>query len=268
MEGMRSMGQRVRIGLAVTVAIAAIAVAAGVAAPAPQALAGELSGGAIVEYEPQSWPFAVSVGGRGQLELVEVQTRVSSAAAALRAAPLSPEPGPVTMRSSAQAAAGFVVRDGTAELEVSRGQVLVFRIVPDEGASLVSVRIGGEDASDILGADGVLVLPAEQAQVSLDVAFSATAAEAGGGAQDALGRLLRTGDASQAGVIALVGAAVAALFALRRTHARRASASDAACAAVPAGQLPAAVPPARAAAAMLHHPCGSAVPDAREDDGR
>ncbi|MEI3231418.1 MAG: hypothetical protein V8S24_09455 [Gordonibacter pamelaeae] len=94
-----------------------------------------------------------------------------------------------------QAAPGVVVRDGTAEIEVARGQVLDFRLEPDEGVSVESVSVGGEDAAGRLGADGVLTLAAEDARVELEVVFG-PAAPAGGsaGAAGPRGGLARTGD--------------------------------------------------------------------------
>lgn len=161
---------------------------------ASRAWADELAGSAIVEYTPQSWPFSISVNGCGQLELVEV---------------LPPAQDSPAARQALQAAApGIVVRDGAVDLEVSRGQKLVFRAVPDPGASLVSVRIGGEDAPDAFAEDGTMTLPAEEAQVDMVIVFGDVVlggdAAAGGGGKPMLGGLTRTGDVLWIGASALV----------------------------------------------------------------
>ncbi|MBC5583684.1 hypothetical protein H8S61_05685 [Eggerthella sp. NSJ-70] len=181
------------------VALAALATLLGVlalmtAAPASRAWADELSGSAIVEYTPQSWPFSISASGCGQLELVEVLPPAQDAPAA---------------RQAPQAAApGIVVRDGTVDLEVLRGQELAFRAVPDPGASLVSVRIGGEDASDAFAEDGTMTLTAEEAHVDMVVVFGDAApggnAAAGSGGKPVPIGLTRTGDCLWIGASALV----------------------------------------------------------------
>lgn len=136
--------RRLRAAIAAIAALAVLAMACAPGTPPPSAWAADRSGSAVVEYEPWSWPFAISASGSGQIELVGV-----------RLARASPH----------QAAPGVVVRDGTAEIEVARGQVLDFRLEPDEGVSVESVSVGGEDAAGRLGADGVLTLAAEDARV-------------------------------------------------------------------------------------------------------
>lgn len=167
------------------------------------AWAGGLSGSAIVEYSPQAWPFAVSASGPGQLELREIRTRGPS--------------------SDEAEASKLVVRDGTAELQVALSQVLVFRLVPDEGASVASVRVGGEDASSAVGADGTFVLAAEDARDAIEVTFAASAADAGedAGMRRVLGSLARTGDLPWIGVFALTLAALCAFCAARCADGRR-----------------------------------------------
>lgn len=156
------------------------------------AWAGGLSGSAIVEYSPQAWPFAVSVSGPGQLELRDIRTRSPS--------------------SDEAKASKLVVRDGTAELQVALGQVLVFRLVPDKGATIASVRVGGKDASSAVGADGTFVLAAKDAQGAIEVSFGEAAAGAGedAGIRQVLGSLARTGDFPWIGVLALTLVALGA----------------------------------------------------------
>lgn len=192
-----------RAVIATLAALAVLAAPCAPGAPIPSAWAAGRSGSAVVEYEPWSWPFAISASGSGQIELVGV-----------RLARASPH----------QAAPGVVVRDGTAEIEVFRGQVLDFRLVPDEGVSVESVSVGGEAVSDRIGADGALTLAAEDARVELEVAFG-EAATAGGGAQAPAGGsggaagprggLARTGDLPWVGAGALALAALCAYCAAR-----------------------------------------------------
>lgn len=66
-----SLPRRFRVALAVLATLLGL-LALMTAPPASRAWADELSGSAIVEYTPQSWPFSISVSGCGQLELVEV----------------------------------------------------------------------------------------------------------------------------------------------------------------------------------------------------
>ena len=132
--------RRLRAAIA---AIAALAVLAMACAPGtPPLRRGRPTGreARSSSTSPGPGPFAISASGSGQIELVGV-----------RLARASPH----------QAAPGVVVRDGTAEIEVARGQVLDFRLEPDEGVSVESVSVGGEDAAGRLGADGVLTLAAE-----------------------------------------------------------------------------------------------------------
>lgn len=194
----RCMPRRMRSGLAALVALGMLCALAATTAAAlspARAQAAGLSGSAVVEYTPQSWPFAVSASGSGQLELEGVRS-ARDAAEARAASP------------------SLVVRDGTAEIEVSQGQLLDFRLVPDEGASIASVRIGGEDASGRIGADGTLTLPAEDARIEMEVAFSDAVPAApgpGAGPPGAVGSLVRTGDLPWIGPLAL--AALCALLA-------------------------------------------------------
>ncbi len=187
--------RRLRAAIAAIAALAVLAMACAPGTPPPSAWAADRSGSAVVEYEPWSWPFAISASGSGQIELVGV-----------RLARASPH----------QAAPGVVVRDGTAESEVARGQVLDFRLEPDEGVSVESVSVGGEDAAGRLGADGVLTLAAEDARVELEVVFG-PAAPAGGsaGAAGPRGGLARTGDLPWVGAGALALAALCAYGAAR-----------------------------------------------------
>lgn len=172
-----------------------------------RALAHERSGSAIVEYSPQTWPFAISVSGSGQLELTGVRSAQDAQAVASRAA-----------------ASGMVVRDGTSEMEVSPGQLLDFRLVPDEGASVVSVLVGGEDALGSLEADGRLTLASEDAQIEMKVAFSDVSqgsASGNDGGAGALGALVRTGDFWWIGAIVMALVAASAFFTARYAAARR-----------------------------------------------
>lgn len=179
------------------------------------AWADERSGSAIVEYSPQTWPFAVTASGRGQLELVGVRS-VQDAGAGQRS---SQAPSPLV-----------VVRDGTVEIEVSRGQLLDFRIVPDEGSFVASVLVDGEDVSGAISGEGLLTLAAEDAQVDIEVAFG-TAPLAEGGGTDASGGiwhgLTRTGDGLWIGVSALVLVALCAWCATRYANRFRFRADDA-----------------------------------------
>lgn len=172
-----------------------------------RALAHERSGSAIVEYSPQTWPFAISVSGSGQLELTGVRSAQDAQAVASRAA-----------------ASGMVVRDGTSEMEVSPGQLLDFRLVPDEGSSVASVLVGGEDASGALEADGRLTLASEDAQIEMKVAFSDVSpgsASGNDGGAGALGALVRTGDFWWIGAIVMALVAASAFFTARYAAARR-----------------------------------------------
>lgn len=176
-----------------------------------RALAHERSGSAIVEYSPQTWPFAISVSGPGQLELMNVRMAQDAQAVASQAAVPA-------------AASGMVVRDGTSEMEVSPGQLLDFRLVPDEGASVVSVLVGGEDALGSLEADGRLTLASEDAQIEMKVAFSDAPqgyADGDDGGAGALGALVRTGDFWWIGAIVMALVAASAFFTARYAAARR-----------------------------------------------
>lgn len=168
------------------------------AAMPASAWANERSGSAIVEYSPQTWPFAVTASGGGQLELVGVRSMQDAGAA---------------QHSSQAPTPLVVVRDGTVEIEVSRGQLLDFRIVPDEGFFLASVFVDGEDVSGAINEEGLLTLAAEDAQVDIEVVFG-TAPLAEDGGTDASGGiwhgLTRTGDGLWIGVSALVLVALCA----------------------------------------------------------
>lgn len=194
--------RRLRTAIAALAVLAVLAASCAPGAPPPLAWAADRSGSAVVEYEPWSWPFAISASGSGQIELVGVRSA--------RASPHLAVPG-------------VVVRDGTVEIEVFRGQVLDFRLEPDEGVSVESVSVGGEAVSDGIGADGVLTLAAEDARVELEVAFGeATLAGAGAGSAGPRGGLARTGDLPWVGAGALALAALCAYGAARcasRSHA-------------------------------------------------
>lgn len=211
-----SLPRRFRVALAVLATLLGL-LALMTAPPASRAWADELSGSAIVEYTPQSWPFSISASGCGQLELVEVLPPARDAPAA-RQAPQAAVPG-------------IVVRDGAVDLEVLRGQELAFRAVPDPGASLVSVRIGGEDAPDAFAEDGTMTLTAEEAHVDMvvvfgDVASGGSAAAGSGGKPVSIG-LTRTGDGLWIGVSALVLVALCAWCATRYANRFRFRADDA-----------------------------------------
>lgn len=198
----RSLSRRLRAELVTFVMLGALCVLA-LALPSARAQAEELSGSALVEYSPQTWLFAISASGHGRVELVGVRIAQNSSMAQYASQAASPM---------------IVVRDGTVELEVSEGQVLDFHLVPDEGASIMSVLVGGRDESGALDESGVLSLPAEEAQVDMEVVFSQaiSGATSGGGA---LGGLVRTGDFLWIGSLALV--AFGAFCAMRCAHRHR-----------------------------------------------
>ena len=180
-------------------ALCALCLLAAALVPLP-ARAAEVAGGVVVEYTPQTWLFEVSASGPGQVEFSG-----ASADAAVTA-----------------------VRDGSVRLEAMAGGELAFRLEPDEGASVASVRIGGADASGMLGADGELVVPAEDAHGGLEVSFAVvTAADGAGGGAPAetlggtLGKLVQTGDLPWARALALALAASGAVGAAQAARARR-----------------------------------------------
>ena len=62
--------RRLRAAIAAIAALAVLAMACAPGTPPPSAWAADRSGSAVVEYEPWSWPFAISASGSGQIELV------------------------------------------------------------------------------------------------------------------------------------------------------------------------------------------------------
>ena len=113
-------------------AVLALALAAPAAPGAPRAHAEGRSGTALVEYAPRSLAVPLSAAGPGRLELVDASGSVA-----------------------------LSVRGGTVLAEAPEGGELSLRAVPDEGAYLASLRVGGRDASP--AADGSLSLSAEEA---------------------------------------------------------------------------------------------------------
>lgn len=100
---------------AAVLVIAVIAVIAAPAAPgAPRAHAEGRSGTALVEYAPRSLAVPLSAAGPGRLELVDASGSVA-----------------------------LSVRGGTVLAEAPEGGELSLRAVPDEGAYLASLRVGG-----------------------------------------------------------------------------------------------------------------------------
>ncbi len=127
---------------AAVLVIAVIAVIAAPAAPgAPRAHAEGRSGTALVEYAPRSLAVPLSAAGPGRLELVDASGSVA-----------------------------LSVRGGTVLAEAPEGGELSLRAVPDEGAYLASLRVGGRDASP--AADGSLSLSAEEAAGGVEAAFA------------------------------------------------------------------------------------------------
>ena len=61
--------RRLRAAIAAIAALAVLAMACAPGTPPPSAWAADRSGSAVVEYEPWSWPFAISASGSGQIEL-------------------------------------------------------------------------------------------------------------------------------------------------------------------------------------------------------
>ena len=105
---------------AAVLVIAVIAVIAAPAAPgAPRAHAEGRSGTALVEYAPRSLAVPLSAAGPGRLELVDASGSVA-----------------------------LSVRGGTVLAEAPEGGELSLRAVPDEGAYLASLRVGGRDVRD------------------------------------------------------------------------------------------------------------------------
>ena len=150
---------------AAVLVIAVIAVIAAPAAPgAPRAHAEGRSGTALVEYAPRSLAVPLSAAGPGRLELVDASGSVA-----------------------------LSVRGGTVLAEAPEGGELSLRAVPDEGAYLASLRVGGRDASP--AADGSLSLSAEEAAGGVEAAFAGGAPPAAGGPAAWVGGLTRTGDA-------------------------------------------------------------------------
>lgn len=186
--------QWLRAALATFVVLGSLGLAVTALSPI-RAKADELSGSAIVEYSPRSWPFAVSATGSGRLEL------------------LGDSASPM-----------IIVRDGAAEVEVAQGQVIAVRLVPDEGASVRSVLVDGEDASNALGGDGMLLLAAQDAQTEMRVVFSDAApgaASVNDGRVGTSGDLLKTGDIWRIGAIAIALFALSAFYVARYAVGRR-----------------------------------------------
>ena len=166
-------------------AVLALALAAPAAPGAPRAHAEGRSGTALVEYAPRSLAVPLSAAGPGRLELVDASGSVA-----------------------------LSVRGGTVLAEAPEGGELSLRAVPDEGAYLASLRVGGRDASP--AADGSLSLSAE-------AAFAGGAPPVAGGPAAWGGGLTRTGDALPwAAPLALALATLSALAAA--ALARRANA--------------------------------------------
>lgn len=103
-------------------AVLALALAAPAAPGAPRAHAEGRSGTALVEYAPRSLAVPLSAAGPGRLELVDASGSVA-----------------------------LSVRGGTVLAEAPEGGELSLRAVPDEGAYLASLRVGGRDASPAAG---------------------------------------------------------------------------------------------------------------------
>lgn len=163
-----------------------------VAPGAPRAHAEGRSGTALVEYAPRSLAVPLSAAGPGRLELVDASGSVA-----------------------------LSVRGGTVLAEAPEGGELSLRAVPDEGAYLASLRVGGRDASP--AADGSLSLSAEEAAGGVEAAFAGGAPPAAGGPAAWVGGLTRTGDALPwAAPLALALATLSALAAV--ALARRANA--------------------------------------------
>lgn len=95
-------------------AVLALALAAPAAPGAPRAHAEGRSGTALVEYAPRSLAVPLSAAGPGRLELVDASGSVA-----------------------------LSVRGGTVLAEAPEGGELSLRAVPDEGAYLASLRVGG-----------------------------------------------------------------------------------------------------------------------------
>lgn len=173
-------------------AVLALALAAPAAPGAPRAHAEGRSGTALVEYAPRSLAVPLSAAGPGRLELVDASGSVA-----------------------------LSVRGGTVLAEAPEGGELSLRAVPDEGAYLASLRVGGRDASP--AADGSLSLSAEKAAGGVEAAFAGGAPPAAGGPAAWVGGLTRTGDALPwAAPLALALATLSALAAV--ALARRANA--------------------------------------------
>lgn len=186
---------------AAVLVIAVIAVIAAPAAPgAPRAHAEGRSGTALVEYAPRSLAVPLSAAGPGRLELVDASGSVA-----------------------------LSVRGGTVLAEAPEGGELSLRAVPDEGAYLASLRVGGRDASP--AADGSLSLSAEEAAGGVEAAFAGGAPPAAGGPAAWVGGLTRTGDA-------LPWAAPLALALAAAALARRANAPVPAAAGPPGPEAP------------------------------
>ena len=192
---------------AAVLVIAVIAVIAAPAAPgAPRAHAEGRSGTALVEYAPRSLAVPLSAAGPGRLELVDASGSVA-----------------------------LSVRGGTVLAEAPEGGELSLRAVPDEGAYLASLRVGGRDASP--AADGSLSLSAEEAAGGVEAAFAGGAPPAAGGPAAWVGGLTRTGDVLPwAAPLALALAALSALAAA--ALARRANAPVPAAAGPPGPEAP------------------------------
>ena len=149
-------------------AVLALALAAPAAPGAPRAHAEGRSGTALVEYAPRSLAVPLSAAGPGRLELVDASGSVA-----------------------------LSVRGGTVLAEAPEGGELSLRAVPDEGAYLASLRVGGRDASP--AADGSLSLSAEEAAGGVEAAFAGGAPPVAGGPAAWVGGLTRTGDAVRPG---------------------------------------------------------------------
>lgn len=95
----------------------------------------------------------------------------------------------------------------------------------------MSVRIGGEDATDAFAEDGTMTLMAEEAHVDMVVVFGDAApggsAAAGSGGKPVPIGLTRTGDGLWIGVSALVLVALCAWCATRYANRFRFRADDA-----------------------------------------